>query len=122
MRVKSPRVGAWFTGRNEPPERTWETRSEVVAADPGREFAFVVHGTSPGGVTRSRPLTAAPATESWEFLPRGFELFGQRFGDDAPAQSPNGTETPGAGIAAHSRRDQARRRVHRSGALFARMR
>ena len=29
----SPRVGAWFTGRNELPERTWETRSEVVAAE-----------------------------------------------------------------------------------------
>jgi ribosome-associated toxin RatA of RatAB toxin-antitoxin module len=40
----SARVGAWFTGRNELPERTWETRSEVVAADQGREFAFVVGG------------------------------------------------------------------------------
>ena len=29
-----PRVGAWFTGRNELPERTWETRCRVVAADP----------------------------------------------------------------------------------------
>ena len=34
-----PRDGAWFTGRNELPERTWETRSQVVAAEPGREFA-----------------------------------------------------------------------------------
>ena len=24
-----PQVGAWFTGRNELPERTWETRSPV---------------------------------------------------------------------------------------------
>ena len=39
-----PRPGAWFTGRNELPERTWETRSQVVAADRGREFAFVVGG------------------------------------------------------------------------------
>ena len=39
-----PRTGAWFTGRNELPERTWETRSQVVAAEPGREFAFVVGG------------------------------------------------------------------------------
>ena len=31
-----PRVGAWFTGRNELPERTWETRKQVIAADPGR--------------------------------------------------------------------------------------
>ena len=38
-----PQVGAWFTGRNETPERTWETRSQVVAADPGREFAWEVN-------------------------------------------------------------------------------
>jgi Polyketide cyclase / dehydrase and lipid transport len=40
-----PRPGAWFTGRNELPERTWETRSQVAAADRGREFAFVVGGS-----------------------------------------------------------------------------
>ena len=34
-RRQDPAVGAWFGGRNELPERTWETRSEVVAADPG---------------------------------------------------------------------------------------
>ncbi len=32
-------VGAWFTGRNELPNRTWETRSGLVAAERGREFA-----------------------------------------------------------------------------------
>ncbi len=37
-----PHVGAKFTGRNERPERTWETRSEVVTADRGGEFAWVV--------------------------------------------------------------------------------
>ena len=30
-----PQPGAWFTGRNELPERTWETRSQVVAGRPG---------------------------------------------------------------------------------------
>jgi hypothetical protein len=39
-----PHVGAWFTGRNATLERTWETRSQVVAAERGREFAFVVGG------------------------------------------------------------------------------
>ena len=38
-----PHVGAWFTGRNETPERTWETRSQVVAADPGRKFGWQVN-------------------------------------------------------------------------------
>jgi hypothetical protein len=39
-----PAEGAWFTGRNELPQRTWETRSLVVAADRGKEFAFQVNG------------------------------------------------------------------------------
>ena len=41
-----PSSGAWFTGRNDAPGRDpWETRSQVVAAVPGEEFAFVVGGT-----------------------------------------------------------------------------
>ena len=47
-----PRVGAWFTGRNELPDRTWETRSEVVAADLNRdrvpELIFGTYGPSRG--------------------------------------------------------------------------
>ena len=31
-----PEVGAWFTGRNETSERTWETRSRVVASNAHR--------------------------------------------------------------------------------------
>jgi polyketide cyclase/dehydrase/lipid transport protein len=82
-----PRVGAWFTGRNELPERTWETRSEVVAAERGHEFAFVVHGTiARWGYTFAPVDGGTELTESWEFLPSGMELFGELFGDDAPAQ------------------------------------
>jgi len=39
------RVGAWVTGRNEMPDLSWETRSEVVVAERGREFALIVGGT-----------------------------------------------------------------------------
>ena len=35
-------IGAWFTGHNELPDRIWETRSRVAAADRGREFAWIV--------------------------------------------------------------------------------
>ena len=38
-----PQVGAWFTGRNELPERTWETRSEVVGACARLVDALSVH-------------------------------------------------------------------------------
>ncbi len=53
-----PAEGAWFTGRNELPDRTWETRSLVVAADRGTEFAFQVTAPGPAGATRSPLLRA----------------------------------------------------------------
>ena len=94
-----PRVGAWFTGRNELPERTWETRSQVVAADHGREFAFEVNG---GWVRWGYTFTAVGGgtqlTESWEFLPAGIAGFHGRYGDDAPAQIANRTEAAHRGI------------------------
>jgi hypothetical protein len=81
------RPGAWFTGRNELPDRTWETRSEVVAADPGQEFAFVVGGSwVRWGFTFTPVDGGTQVTESWEFLPDGIARFHNRFGSDAPAQ------------------------------------
>ena len=79
-----PWVGARFTGYNVKPDREWQTRSEVVAAEPGRVFRWTVNGgrvywgfeTAPdGGGTR--------LTETWEFPPAGREFFGERYGDDA---------------------------------------
>ncbi len=68
--------GEWFTGTNAMGEATWETRCRVVAADPGREFAFVNHGVE-GQVEmvrwgfRFRPLDdgATEVTQTWEVLP-----------------------------------------------------
>ena len=34
--AEAGQVGAWFTGRNELPDRTWQTRSQVAVADRGR--------------------------------------------------------------------------------------
>ncbi len=96
-----PRVGAWFTGRNELPERTWETRSQVVVADPGREFAFVV-GESyvRWGYTFAPRHEGTELTESWEFLPGGIAMFEERFGADAPAQIADRTRAAHEGIPA----------------------
>jgi polyketide cyclase/dehydrase/lipid transport protein len=85
-----PTVGAYFTGRNDDGKRTWETRSRVVAADPGREFAWVVNdGWVRWGFT-VEPLSdsdgATRLTESWAFLPAGIEGFHGRFGDHAEEQ------------------------------------
>lgn len=84
---QSATVGAWFTGRNELPDRTWETRSQVVAAEPGREFAFAVGGTKVRwGYTFQAQGEATLVTESWELLPDGVAWFRETFGDDADAQ------------------------------------
>ncbi|RZU62983.1 SRPBCC family protein [Zhihengliuella halotolerans] len=96
-----PRVGAWFTGRNELPHRTWETRSQVVVAEPGHEFAWVVGN----GYVRWGYLFAegdAPGltrlTETWEFTTAGLEFFAERFGEDAPAQIEDRTRQALEGI------------------------
>jgi hypothetical protein len=84
-----PEVGAMFTGRNEVPERTWETRSEVVAAEPGREFAWSVAEPptrARWGYTLRAVDGGTEVTETWELPPEGSAFFEQRFGDDAPAQ------------------------------------
>lgn len=82
-----PRVGDWFTGRNETPERVWETRSQVVAADPGREFAFLVQGRFVRwGYTMEPHGDRTVLTESWEFRPEGIEMFHDRYGDTAHEQ------------------------------------
>lgn len=92
-------MGAWFTGRNVLPERTWETRSEVVAADPGREFAWVVRGfIARWGYTFTPIDGGTELTETWEFLPSGMEMFRERFGDDADAEIADRHEKAKAGI------------------------
>jgi hypothetical protein len=96
-----PAVGAWFTGRNELPERTWETRSVVVAADRGREFAFLVGGKLVRWAYTFTPVDGGTqVTESWDFLPDGIAMFEERFGDDADGQIANRSEAARVGIPA----------------------
>lgn len=96
-----PRVGAWFTGRNEVPGRTWETRSLVVAADPGERFEFVVGGKfARWAFTFAAADGGTEVTESWEFLPAGLARFAELYGDDAPAQIADRTRAAHAGIPA----------------------
>jgi len=96
-----PRVGSWFTGRNEVPGRRWETRSRVVAADRGREFAFVVGGAYVRwGFTMQPVPQGTRLTESWQFLPDGVAMFHERWGDDGPAQIMERTRQAHEGIPA----------------------
>lgn len=98
---EGPRVGAWFTGRNETPERTWETRSQVVAADPGREFAWEVnHGWVYWAYTLAPEGDGTRLTESWEFLPKGVAGFRDKLGDKADAEIERRREAAQSGIPA----------------------
>ena len=96
-----PEVGAWFTGRNVLPERTWETRSEVVAAERGHEFAWVVGGSwTRWGYRFAAVDGGTELTESWEFLPGGEARFAEHFGDRAAEQIANRYELARSGIPA----------------------
>ena len=97
----TPRVGAWFTGRNEVPHRTWETRSEVVAADRGHEFVFVVGDSyTRWGYTFTAVDGGTEITESWELLPAGIAMYEEHFGEEAEAQITDRAEAARSGIPA----------------------
>ncbi len=94
-------VGDWFTGRNELPDRTWETRSQVVAADRGVEFAFAVGGSNVRWGYAFEPVEGGTlVTESWHLLPDGLAWFADRFGDEAEAQIEVRAELARTGIPA----------------------
>ncbi|HEY5223517.1 MAG TPA: SRPBCC family protein [Microbacteriaceae bacterium] len=92
-------VGAWFTGHNETPERTWETRSQVVADEPGREFAFIVGGDrTRWGYTFGPDAAGTELTELWEVLPAGVRHFAERYGESAEAELRQRDESARTGI------------------------
>ena len=94
-------VGAWFTGRNELPHRTWETRSRVVVADRPREFAFEVgQGYVRWGYSLREATGGTLLTESWHFLPAGIEMFHSKYGEQAAAEIAERTQAAHTGIPA----------------------
>lgn len=94
-------VGAWFTGRNESPHRTWQTRSKVVVADRPREFAFLVgDGFVRWGYTFQPTDAGTLLTESWHFLPAGIEMFHQKYGEQAATEIEERTQAARTGIPA----------------------
>jgi hypothetical protein len=96
-----PRVGAVFTGRNERPDRAWETRSEVVVADRGREFAWVV-AEPPTRARWGYSFVAVDGgtevTESWELPPEGSAFFEAMFGDNASGEIAKRSDAAKTGI------------------------
>jgi hypothetical protein len=72
---EAAKEGAWFTGHNAIGEFTWDTHCKVVAAEPGREFAFINYGPNREaelvrwGYTFESDGEGTKATESWQVLP-----------------------------------------------------
>lgn len=92
-------VGAQFTGFNETPQRSWQTRCTVVTAEPGRAFAWEVgEGYVRWGYTLRPTKGGTELTEHWEFLPAGLQMFATRYGADAPAQIEERTRAAHEGI------------------------
>jgi hypothetical protein len=71
----------------------------VVAAERGREFAWVVGGSFVRwGFTLAPAGTGTTLTESWEFLPDGIAMFEDKFGDAAHVQITDRTQQALDGI------------------------
>lgn len=97
--AEAGRLGAWFTGHNEVPESTWETRSQVVAADRGREFAWVVgQGFVRWSFLLEEEGEGTLLTETWSFLPEGLAMFADKYGDRAADEIEDRTRQAHAGI------------------------
>lgn len=92
-------LGSIFKGRNVTPERTWETRSEVIAADRGRAFGWSVEGGRVFWSYTMQPNAGGTLlTESWEFTAKGLDFFAQRFGADAPTEIEHRRQSAETGI------------------------
>ncbi|MFG2956321.1 SRPBCC family protein [Streptomyces sp. NPDC048291] len=67
-----PWGGAWFSGRNRRNGEVWTSRSQIVRADPGTAFGFVVGGAENGIVHWEWTLTpqgrGTVVQQSWRLL------------------------------------------------------
>ncbi|MGH8869885.1 MAG: SRPBCC family protein [Actinomycetes bacterium] len=99
--AEAGQVGAWFTGRNELPHRTWQTRSQVVVAQRPSEFAFLVgDGFVRWGYTFEPVREGTLLAESWHFLPAGIEMFQRKYGEESAAEIAERTRAARTGIPA----------------------
>lgn len=93
------KVGDFFTGRNVLPTRSWETHCEVIHAERGEAFGWLVGDSLVKWVyTIAAEGTGSRLTESWWFLPNGIAMFHERFPDDAEAQIATRVELAHQGI------------------------
>jgi len=71
----------------------------VIAAKPGREFAWVVGGKFVRWGYILTPVEGGTIlTETWKFLDEGIEMFHEKYGDQAADQIADRTQQALAGI------------------------
>ena len=81
---QAAKEGAWFTGHNVINDFSWDTHCKVVAATPGREFAWINHGPNGDtelvrwGYTFVPDGEGTKVTETWQVLPAYPEFVGAR--------------------------------------------
>lgn len=79
-----PQIGDAFHGRNVTPERTWETRCVVTAAERPRTFAWsVADGVVNWGFHIAPAEVGSTLTETWEVTEKGFDFFRNKYGEEA---------------------------------------
>jgi len=67
--------------------RTWESRSQVVVAERGQEFAWEVGDSFVRwGYILTPAETGTPLSETWQFLPGGIAIFEEQYGNNAQSQ------------------------------------
>ena len=94
-------VGDEFGGRQETPERTWETRSRVDEVDPPRAFAWSVNGDMVRWRYDLEPVPGGTRlTESWEYTDTGQQFMAEKYGADAQRQIDIRHEAARSGIPA----------------------
>jgi hypothetical protein len=94
-------VGGWFVGKNVTPERSWETRSQITVANPGKEFTFIVNGDRVQWGYKIEPFgEMTQLTEEWIVLEAWQRLYEERFGSNSDIKSAlqDRLETAQAGI------------------------
>lgn len=65
-----PKVGDWFYRHNRSGDKTWETRSQIVAALRGKEVSWQLSGSYVRWGYSFAPVEdGTELTESWAFLP-----------------------------------------------------
>ncbi|SDH11987.1 SRPBCC family protein [Klenkia brasiliensis] len=94
-------VGDHFGGRQETPERTWETRSRVEEAQRPQAFAWSVNERKVLWRYDLEPVEGGTRlTESWEFLDAGQQFMAEKYGPDAQREIDTRQQAARSGIPA----------------------